>query len=300
MKSLYRQFQLNIQVHKLFTGHDRLLLAISAGVDSTVLADLLFRYEAQPASHLFLAHVDHQLRPDSFKEKEVIDGQFSSRGLQVFHTVWPLDQHPASGIENAARDFRYSFYEKIAKEHHISTIILAQHANDQAETTLLKLIRGADWETISAMNWSRPLSAHSSIRVVRPLLNIKKDDLYAYAKAAKLQWIEDPSNQDPSYTSRNQIRQVVLPALEKINPQAVEHIADFAQQIQRLKDDQLFEMLKIWVKSSAPQLPIKRSQIDQFEALLKNSQSPHGAVQLADHISLVKNNHKIQVRKENE
>ncbi|QAS69761.1 tRNA lysidine(34) synthetase TilS [Oenococcus sicerae] len=298
MKSLYRQFQLNIQGKKLFSSDENILLAISGGVDSTVLADLLYRYEKGATKHLFLAHVDHQLRPDSAEETKLIDRQFASLGLQVFHTKWPLADQPVSGIENAARQFRYDFYQQVADKIAAKKIILAQHANDQAETVLLKIIRGGDWETVSSMAWSRPLAQDSAIQIIRPLLNIKKTDIYDYARARKLHWIEDPTNQDPDYTSRNQIRQIVLPALEKINPRAVENISAFADQMRDLQDDQLLEMLKIWIHRSAGLIPIKRSQLKEFELLLDNEKQAHGRINLANGFSLIKEKKEIKIIKE--
>ncbi|SYW01195.1 tRNA(Ile)-lysidine synthase [Oenococcus oeni] len=298
MKTLYRQFQLNVQSHKLFSGRQKLLLAISGGVDSTVLADLLFKYESNPRSHLFLAHIDHQLRADSANETKLIDDQFANRGLCVFHEKWPLEKHPHSGIEDAARKFRYDFYKRMALKVGARKIILAQHADDQAETTLLKIIRGADWQTVSAMEWSRPLEKDSPIEVVRPLLNVEKSEIYDYAEKNHLKWIEDSTNKDPDYTSRNQIRNVVLPALKQINPNSARNIASFAEQIREVNENQLIEMLKIWLHDSIGFLPIKRSQLEQFERLLKNEKEPHGKIDLTDGFSLVKNKDEIKIKKE--
>ncbi|MDN6968464.1 tRNA lysidine(34) synthetase TilS [Oenococcus sp. UCMA 17063] len=298
MRTLYRQFQLNVQAHKLFSGKQKLLLAISGGVDSTVLADLLFKYENNPQSHLFLVHIDHQLRRDSADETELIDSQFADRGLRVFHKKWPFEEHPVSGIENAARKFRYDFYKQIAFKVGAEKILLAQHADDQAETTLLKIIRGGDWQTVSAMSWSRTLETDSPIEVVRPLLNVEKAEIYDYAKKNHLKWIEDSTNRDPDYTSRNQIRNVVLPALKQINPNSAKNITAFAEQIREVNENQLIEMLKIWLHDSIGFLPIKRSQLEQFEKLLKNKKEPHGKINLTDGFSLIKDKDEIKIKKE--
>lgn len=297
MKNLERQFQLNVQTKKLFAGNDKIVLAISGGADSTVLAQLFIKYLKDPAGHLILAHVDHDLRSDSFLEKELIDKQFAKYHVKIFHTKWPKADHPKRGVEAAARDFRYDFYKKIAAQAGAKRIALAHHANDQAETVLLKIIRGADWSTVASMSWSRPLFTDSDIQVIRPLLNVPKSSIYAYARQQGLRWIEDPSNQDPAYTSRNQIRNVVLPALEKINPDAVSNIADFSRQIADLKNDQLIEMLKIWINDQKKNLPISRRQLEEFKQLLDNKEKAHGQIQLADDQILVKNKKEIYLKK---
>ncbi len=299
MKNLKRQFELNVQSKNLFSGANKVVVAISGGVDSTTLAELTLNYFENPQEHVYLAHVDHQLRKGSYKEKEIINKQFKPRGIRIFHIIWEKKFHPKSGLEGAARDFRYKFYKSVCEKIGASRVLLAQHANDQAETVLLKIIRGEDWSAISSIPWSRKISNNSNIKVVRPLLNIPKKRFYVYAKMNHLKWIEDSTNKDINYTSRNKIRKIVLPCLKKINNNAVSNIAGFARQINDLKNDQLIEMLKIWINHLDSSFPIKRSQLEQFKKLLNNKKKPYGEIRLAKKHFLVKKKDEVFFKNKN-
>jgi tRNA(Ile)-lysidine synthase len=128
-------------------------------------------------------------------------------------------------VEARARAERYEALADLCAEYGIEDLLLAHHQNDQAETTLLQLLRGAGVAGLAGMPASRELNAkEGKITLWRPLLGQSRKDLEAYAKEYKLKWIEDPSNQDAKYR-RNAIRKTIIPALEKIQPEAITNLA---------------------------------------------------------------------------
>jgi tRNA(Ile)-lysidine synthase len=154
-----------------------------------------------------------------------------------------IDTQLNSGnIEARARTARYEALTELCVYHGIEDLLLAHHQNDQAETVLLQLMRGAGVAGLSSMPESRILATSteqaSSITLWRPLLRLSRDELEAYAREHKLKWIEDPSNRSSKYR-RNAIRKSVLPKLESIQPGATANLArsaDVLAQAQQLLD----------------------------------------------------------------
>jgi tRNA(Ile)-lysidine synthase len=163
-----------------------------------------------------------------------------------------IDTQVSSGnIEARARTARYEALTELCVYHGIEDLLLAHHQNDQAETVLLQLMRGAGVAGLSSMPESRILATSteqasktrqkgsaSSITLWRPLLRLSRDELEAYAREHKLKWIEDPSNRSSKYR-RNAIRKSVLPKLESIQPGATANLArsaDVLAQAQQLLD----------------------------------------------------------------
>lgn len=193
-------------------------VALSGGLDSTVLLHLLAslaQREALPP--LSAIHIHH--------------------GLQAAADAWPahcrelcaalcvplqveyVQVAPGASLERAAREARYAAF---AARLGIGELLLtAQHRDDQAETLLFRLLRGAGVQGLSAMPMSRALGVG---QLVRPLLNCSRDELLAYACEHKLTWIEDPSNADERF-SRNYLRRQVLPALLSRWPQSATNMA---------------------------------------------------------------------------
>jgi tRNA(Ile)-lysidine synthase len=133
---------------------------------------------------------------------------------------------PSQGnIEARARAERYDALSELCIEHGIEDLLLAHHQNDQAETVLLQLLRGSGVAGLSGMPLQRTKVNHGApITLWRPLLNQSRVELEAYAKEHKLQWVEDPSNQNTRYR-RNAIRKQIIPKLEKIQPGAIANLA---------------------------------------------------------------------------
>jgi tRNA(Ile)-lysidine synthase len=130
-----------------------------------------------------------------------------------------------SNIEANARAARYEALAELCVEHGVEDLLLAHHQNDQAETVLLQLMRGAGVAGLSAMPNQKVINVGKNcITLWRPLLEQSRSELEAYAKEHKLQWIEDPSNQSRKYR-RNAVRKDVIPRLEKIQPEAIANLS---------------------------------------------------------------------------
>ncbi|MDR2660461.1 MAG: tRNA lysidine(34) synthetase TilS [Lactobacillaceae bacterium] len=291
---LYRQFQLNVQKEKLLTGKDKVVIGISGGVDSMILANLMVRYFQHPEKQIFLAHVNYHLRDNSDDESHLIE-EFAKKHNIIAELIdWNKPQN-SNSIERQARDFRYNFYEQVATKYGAKKIVLAHHANDQAETILLKLIRGGDWTQFAGMSFIRPTENGSEI--IRPLLNISKTNIINYAQLNQIEWVEDQTNFDPDYTARNTIRNLILPEMEKLNNKAVEHISDFGQFITNLESEMLPEMLRRWIKNQIPSQPLKEQQLEDFANLIQNSKKPYGKIELENGVFLKKEKNDIKIHK---
>jgi tRNA(Ile)-lysidine synthase len=193
-------------------------VALSGGLDSTVLLHLLAslaQREALPP--LSAIHVHHGLQAAA--DAWPAHCRELCAALSVPLQVEYVQVASGASLERAAREARYAaFAARLGTDE---LLLTAQHRDDQAETLLFRLLRGAGVQGLSAMPVSRALGAG---QLVRPLLNCSRDELLAYAREHTLSWVEDPSNADERF-SRNYLRRQVLPTLLGRWPQAATNMA---------------------------------------------------------------------------
>lgn len=193
-------------------------VAFSGGLDSTVLLHLLAHLaKTESLPMLSAIHIHHGLQAaaDAWPEhcQAVCDA------LSIPLQVERVKVQPGASLERAARDARYAVFGSVNQSNDV--LLTGQHRDDQAETLLFRLLRGAGVRGLSAMPAQRPLGQGT---LVRPLLDVTRAELEAYAAAHQLQWIEDPSNEDRQF-SRNYLRHQIVPLLTGRWPQAQANIA---------------------------------------------------------------------------
>jgi tRNA(Ile)-lysidine synthase len=200
---------------------DRVVVAVSGGPDSVCLLSVLHDLAKDLDLILHVAHLDHRFRgEESAEEARFVEGL--AKGLGIAATVESRDV-PAYCAERGlsaqagAREVRYAFLQQCAKATSARCIALGHTANDQAETLLMRLVRGAG---ISGLSSIPPVRGN----IIRPLIAITRDEVLAFLQHERLDFRTDPSNRRPVYT-RNRVRQEVLPVLERFNPRIVEALA---------------------------------------------------------------------------
>jgi tRNA(Ile)-lysidine synthase len=211
----------SIARHGLLVPGQRLVLGVSGGADSLCALDCLHRL----GYDLVVAHLDHKLRRGAWREAERVLG--IARDYQLPAVVERQDVRAYAGhgrsLEEAARLVRYDFLTRVAIEHKADTICTGHTADDQVETILMHLLRGAGPSGLAGMN---PITAlddwvdlvdGSDLRLVRPLLEIGREETKQYCIEHGLDPIADPSNLSPSFF-RNRIRLELIPTLEDFNP----------------------------------------------------------------------------------
>lgn len=209
----------------------RLLVAVSGGADSVALLHLLHGLADQLDLSLQVAHLDHALRDASIEDARFVEQLCHDLGLPVtvaHHDVREIARQRRGNLEEVARDVRRKFLETTAKERNCDLIVLGHHAGDQAETFLMRLMRGAGSAGLAGM---RQLEG----RVVRPLLPYYHHELVAYLEDCDLAWREDESNQDCCLT-RNRIRHQLLPLMASFNPNITGQLAGLCEQLQQDED----------------------------------------------------------------
>lgn len=208
MHSLEKKVLSNIRKHGLSAGGDRGIVAVSGGADSLALLLLLHALREKLGLQLEVLHFDHGLRPESPREAEWVAGRAAGLGLPFHLRKTAALKKRRGGIQEAARDWRHGESRKLLDQLGAGWVATGHHLDDQAETILLKLMRGSHLENLRGMHWRAG-------GFVRPLLNITHLELTAYLHARDADWLEDPSNQSPSY-KRNRVRNELLPLMEEI------------------------------------------------------------------------------------
>jgi tRNA(Ile)-lysidine synthase len=198
-------------------GRDqRVGLAVSGGPDS--LALLLLAAEARPGL-VSAASVDHGLRQDSRGEAEMVAKACAEIGVahEILTIHWPTK--PTAALQEQARNARYAALGRWAEAHGLSALATGHHADDQAETLLMRLMRGAGVKGLASMRPSSPLPGNSRLKLVRPLLGWRRAELAAVVEAAGLTAASDPSNDDEKH-QRVRVRRLIA-ASECIDPAAL-------------------------------------------------------------------------------
>jgi tRNA(Ile)-lysidine synthase len=191
-----------------------LLVGVSGGADSVALLHLLVSVASEWSLTLRVAHLDHALRERSAEDARWVADlcaqlaiPFESARIEVA----ALARQRRQGLEEAARFARHRFLQQQADKHRCALIALGHHQKDQAETVLLRLLRGSGGPGLSGMGFRQG-------RLIRPLLNVSRVQIETYLSGLGQEWLIDPSNDDPGFT-RNRIRHQLLPQLAAFNPQ---------------------------------------------------------------------------------
>lgn len=209
MHSLEKKVLSNIRKHGLSADGNRGIVAVSGGADSLALLLLLHALREKLGLRLEVLHFNHGLRPESPREAEWVAGRAAGLGLP-FHLRETAElKNRRGGVQEAARNWRREESHKLLDQLGAGWVATGHHLDDQAETILLKLMRGSHLENLRGMDWRAD-------GFVRPLLNIPRAELRAYLNARSAEWLEDPSNQTPGY-KRNRVRNELLPLMEEIS-----------------------------------------------------------------------------------
>ena len=207
-----------IRARKLFRRGERILVAVSGGLDSMALLHLLHQLAPQFGWQLFVAHFNHQLRGRASDADEQFVQKLSADLGLPFRAgrgaVKAFAQQRGLSLEMAARKLRHDFLARTASRFKCRVVALAQHADDQVELFFLRMFRGAGGEGLAGMKWRAPSPANQTIELVRPLLDVSKAELAAFAAANGIRFREDASNAATDIL-RNRIRHELLPRLRK-------------------------------------------------------------------------------------
>lgn len=200
-----------IKEENLIEKGDNILVALSGGPDSVALARLLLKIKEEYTLTLGFCHINHMLRGENSDGDEKFCKEFSENYQIPFYSlkaeVEAYGKSNKIGLEEAGREIRYDFFEKISKENFYNKIALAHNLDDNVETFLFRLIRGTGINGLKGIPVKRD-------KIIRPLLSTKKEEIYTYLNSLKQNYRVDESNNEKLYT-RNKIRLELIPYLEK-------------------------------------------------------------------------------------
>ena len=211
---LITRVERTVRRQRLFMPGDTLVVGLSGGADSSALLDLLSRLPDFNL-HLIAVHLNHTLRGAESDADEEFCRAAASRYAVPFESrrvdVTKMAADSRMNLEDAGRRARIEFFDDVRTKYGAAAVVLAHHADDQAETVLIRLLRGSGMTGLSGMAY------RNSRGYLRPLLEISRFDIEQYLHAHGLNWREDASNCDTAYL-RNRVRHQLLPLLEEYNP----------------------------------------------------------------------------------
>ena len=215
-----QKFRKQVQEKRYFQNHRKVLVAVSGGLDSMTLFHLLYQNREELEIELGIAHVNHKQRPESNMEEKELSNFAQQLGVKFFSSNFSGDFS-----EEKARRFRYRFFEEIMLTEGYTALVTAHHADDQAETVFMRLIRGARLRHLSGMTEVQPFA---NGELIRPLLCFHKQDF------PDILHFEDESNFQNDYL-RNRIRNLYLPSLEKENPRFKDSLISLGKEVEELQ-----------------------------------------------------------------
>ena len=245
---------------------DRLSVAISGGADSVAL--LLTLHAANSTTRdslgvgLSAVHINHHLRgEESNTDQQFVEDLCISLDIPLHLHQADIPERLAQSrtrgnsetIEEAARNARYDFFSTLLNSGHADSILTAHTLDDQAETVLMKLLRGAWTEGLSAIH---PLITLQKGKILRPFLETRRADIEAFLKSANQPWREDSTNTDTAFT-RNKIRHELLPQLRAYNPNLDQTLANLAELAREEESRWQTELSKILPQLLLPGKPVR-------------------------------------------
>ncbi len=212
MADIRKELKDLIKKHKLIERNDKIVIGVSGGADSLCLLYLLKSLRKEFGLTIYIAHLDHLLRQESGKDAQFVKKLGQKLGIPVI--LGSIDVRGLvrkTSLEESARNVRLEFLAGVANKLKAGKIALAHNFDDQAETVLMRILRGAGLSGLSGIPLKRKMG---KVEIIRPLLNARRKDIESFLKKRKISFCIDKSNSDEVYF-RNKIRHKLLPLLEK-------------------------------------------------------------------------------------
>ena len=216
-----------IEAQAMLPSRAKVVVAVSGGADSMALLSALFQLRSVYNMTLIVAHVNHQLRKEEAEQDALFVEQQAARlGLPFHQTcvdVKALQQSSGMSLQQAARQLRYRFLHALYQDLNATRIALGHTADDQAETLLMRLVRGSGPTGFAGIPAVR-------LPFIRPLITVSRSAIYSYLQSEHCPWVEDSSNTHTVYL-RNRVRLDLLPKLQQYNPQIVRRLNELADML---------------------------------------------------------------------
>lgn len=260
-EQMFQKFYDHCKRNEYWQLNQKILLAISGGVDSMVLLEVMQAAAEKDQLKLGVVHVNHQLRLESVEEAVHLKNYCQKQSIPYYSKEWNASEKEKN-TEARARKFRYDFFAEIMELENYPTLLTAHHSDDQVETVLMKLIRGSALPNLVGIRAKQPFGKGE---LIRPFLIFPKKKLDQFAKQSGIVYFEDRSNHSDAYM-RNRLRHQVVPVLIKENQQFLQHITNFSEQI-GLADEIIQSVIRPkydrWVKKVSEGWLIQLSELKQ-------------------------------------
>lgn len=199
---------INIEENFTFKMNDTIVIGCSSGPDSMALVDMLLKNRSKYQLSLIVAHVNHNVREESYQEEQYIKGYCEDNDL-VFESM-TIEEYGDDNFHNEARNIRYNFFESLVHKYDANYLMTAHHGDDLIETVLMRLVRGSNLNGYSGFKKIVHMEGYD---IVRPLVHYTKDELEKYDELNNVKYFVDSSNDKDKYT-RNRYRKYVIPFLK--------------------------------------------------------------------------------------
>lgn len=245
MELFLKHFTEYIEQNNLFSPGDGILAGVSGGLDSVVLLHLLNNLQKNWGIDICIAHVNYGLRGDDSNEDERFVKKVADQMGYKFFCKKAKLKTEGHNLQLEARNTRMEYFSQIISENGLDCVVLAQHRDDNVETVLLHLIRGAGLQGLKGIGAS---TVNKNLKIVRPMLSFWKNEIKEYAVSNGIKWREDVTNVKSIYT-RNHIRLNLMPLLREMNPRVDEAISNLSKSAAE-DDDALVELAQEFAKNN--------------------------------------------------
>ena len=206
---------------------NKFAIAVSGGTDSVALLFLMVEYCRMKHKKICVFHVNHSMRKTSDEDAKWVEELCKDHEIEFYSrtaTSEDLSKNKELGSEGWARNFRYSSFASMLRESGADVVVTGHNSGDQAETILMRMLRGCSWKGVHGIKSQISLSfENEKLRMWRPILNVSRLELSSFLKFLNQPWREDETNQTDIYL-RNKIRHRLMPLLEEIYKGSTEHI----------------------------------------------------------------------------
>lgn len=262
---LVEAFRKSVGSDHLLRPGENVVVGVSGGADSVALLHLMVGYGVR----CHVVHVNYRLRGIESDQDAAFVETLCTRLNVTLEIVRVPDgwsqSDPGASLQERARDFRYEAFESAARRAGIQKVAVAHHLEDQAETVLLRLIRGSGLQGAAGMHSRRPISAGSDVELIRPLLRATRSEIVNWLAANDLDYRADSSNLDPKYDRVRLRRQVVPAIIEAFGESSIRNIGRFARRARGALDTAVIGRVRGDLDSALVDGPEPALRIDVLE-----------------------------------